>query len=186
MLIETAGGQPLDGLPSGWNHVTGSPQATGTTTNGTQLTVLWKRATSSSETNPTIPHITGGDHVFAQIVTFRGCIATGDPWDVTAGGVKAVASSTLSIPGLTTNVSDCLVAVMATRDTDASTAWASNWANASLANVTERYDANSGIGTGGGLALATGDKSAAGTVDATTLDLAASCVNAYLVVALRP
>src|SRR5207249_4490944 len=66
-----------------WTPVTNSPQGTGTTSTGTQLTVFWSRATSTSMGNVGLTG-TSMDHQIAQIITFRGVVATGNPWDVTA------------------------------------------------------------------------------------------------------
>jgi len=35
-------------------------------------------------------------HVYAQIITYRGVIKTGDPWTSTGGGVKASASTSVT------------------------------------------------------------------------------------------
>ena len=59
-----------------------------------------------------------GDHVYAQIITYRGVINTGDPWDVTGGGFKAIASTSVTVTGVTTTVPDTLIVQAVARDTD--------------------------------------------------------------------
>jgi hypothetical protein len=87
--------------------------------------------------NPTIAD--PGDHVYARIVTFRGCITVGDPWDVTAGGVKATASATTTFGSVTTTVPNTLIVLAASRDNDlASAAW-SVWTNGNLTGLAERH-----------------------------------------------
>src|SRR5207244_3736352 len=80
-----------------WTTVTNSPQGTGTTSTGTKLTVFWSRATSTSMGAVGVND--AGDHQIAQIITFRGVVATGNPWDVTAGDVTPSTTTAVSIPG---------------------------------------------------------------------------------------
>src|SRR5207244_7520025 len=68
-----------------WTSVTNSPQGTGTTSTGTRLTVFWSRATSTSMGAVGVND--SGDHQIAQILTFRGVVATGNHWDVPAVAV---------------------------------------------------------------------------------------------------
>lgn len=185
MFVETAN-QAIGIIPSGWAHVLSSPQGTGTAggTAATQLTVLWKRATSSSEAALSIGD--SGNHQVAQILTFRGCITTGDPWDVTAGDVASTADTAVSIPGATTTVDECLIVLAVSNGTDISTAETSGWANAALANVLERADKNTTQGNGGGFGVATGEKATAGAFGATSATLVTSSVQGRLAIALKP
>src|SRR5690606_17811474 len=108
LFIESTGGQAANlTTPAGFAAVPGSPQATGLTTNGTRLTVYWARATSGAMASPVVTD--PGDHVYARILTFRGVIETGNPWDVTGGGVKAAASTSVTVTGVTTTVADTLI-----------------------------------------------------------------------------
>lgn len=149
----------------------------------TTLTVYWCRATSSAMAAPTVAD--SGDHQFAVILTFRGCIASGDPWDVFATATKTAASTSASAPALTTTVADALVVSAISRNNDESGASFSAWANASLTGVTERYDAGTLAGNGGGIGVATGTRAAAGSVSATTATVTSS-TNASMSIALRP
>src|SRR5262245_7011621 len=89
LLLLLAENRPVDAAlaaPSGWAHVTNSPQTetSGTTSNNTRLHVFWKRA-AGGETGTV--HISNpDDHASGQIASFRNVRTTGNPWDVTAGG----------------------------------------------------------------------------------------------------
>jgi hypothetical protein len=181
-FIETCGGEPVPATPSGWTPVANSPQATGAGTAGTQLTVFYKIATSSSE--PSAPTGDSGDHNHGVIVTFTGVANIGVPWDVTAGGVKATAAANASLPTLTTTVADTLIVQAITHDLDIGTPAFTSVTNAALASLTERHDQSSGQGNGGGIAVFTGQKAVAGSIGTTTVNVA-SCVNAMLTIALR-
>jgi hypothetical protein len=184
LLIESAGGEAATlSTANGFQAVTNSPSSTGTLTAGTRITAFWHRATSSSMSAP----ITNdpGNHIYARILTFRGCIATGDPWDITAAAQKASASTSASAPGVTTTVAKTCVVNIIARDTDSAAAAFSAWANADLADIMEVSDAGTALGTGGGYAVAVGRKASAGTVGATTATVSSS-INASLTIALKP
>ncbi len=187
LVIESCGGEAANlGTPAGFAAVTNSPQSTGLTTNGTRLSVYWCLATSGAMTSPVVTD--PGNHALGRIHVFRGChIASGNPWNITSGGVKASASGNTSIDGLTTTVADCLIVAICTNETDIGTAEFSNpQTNASLANITERQNQNVTSGNGGGILVITGEKAAAGTVSATTGTTVASSTNAFMCIALMP
>lgn len=184
LILETCGGEPISlSTANGFAAVTNSPQATGTTTDGTQLTMFWCRATSSAMGSPVTTD--SGDHNIGLIVTFRGCKTSGNPWDVTAGSVKATASTTTTFPSVTTTVADCRIVLAATRDTDSNAAAWSALTNANLASLTEHYDAGSLSGNGGGIHVGSGTKAAAGSTGTTTATVSSS-INAMMTVALAP
>jgi hypothetical protein len=171
--------------PAGWTATADSPQGTGTGggTTATRLSVFWKRATAT-ETAPTVTD--PGDHAIAQILAFRGCVDSGNPWDVTSGDVAAAATTAVSIPGDTTTVVNCLVVLAVSNATDTATPQTSGYANADLVNLTERTDRNSTQGNGGGFAVITGEKAAIGAYGATTATLATSSVQGRISIALKP
>jgi len=184
LFIESAGGEPATlSTPAGFVAVTNSPQATGATTAGTRITVFWARATSASMAAPTVAD--PGDHVYARILTYRGVISTGDPWDVTGGGVKAAASTTVTVTGVTTTVADTLIVQAVARDNDSTAAAFSAQTNANLTSITERSDAGTTSGNGGGFAVWDGVKAAAGATGDTTATVTSS-INAFLTIALKP
>ncbi len=187
LIVETTGGQPATlSTAAGFLPVPGSPQTTGSTTTGSQLTVFWARATSSAMAAPTVAD--PGDHVYAQIITYRNVLRTGNPWDVTGGGVKALASTMVavtSVPSLTTSVADTLIVQAVSRDDDSSAAEFSAITNASLTAISKRSDGGTTQGNGGGFAVWDGSAPTAGVIGATTANIAVAGVNAFLTIALR-
>jgi hypothetical protein len=182
LFVETA--NEAVSTPSGWSTVADSPQGTGTaaSTTATRLTVFWRRVVGG-ETAPTIAD--PGDHAIGQILAFRNCINTGNPWDVTSGDTAA-SSTSVSIPGDTTTVVNCLVVLAVANQTDSATAQTSGYTNASLANLTERTDVNTTQGNGGGFAVITGEKAAIGAYGATSATLANASVQGRISIALKP
>lgn len=184
LLIESTGGQAAAlGTAAGFVEVPGSPVAALTGTSGTRLTAYWCRATSSSMASPVVTD--PGDHAYGVILTFRGCIAAGNPWDDTATNTKETASTSASASGLTTVGPDRYIVNIIARDNDSASAAFSAWANATLVSVTELWDSGTAQGNGGGIGVAGGVKSAAGGVDQTTAAVTSS-VNASLTLALKP
>jgi len=170
-----------------WTAVTNSPQYTGTAggTAATRLTVFWSRY-NGTQGAPTVSD--SGNHQIGRMVALRGATTSGNPWDVTAGGVEATADTSGAIPGATTTVDKCLVvAAIATALPDATgTANFSAWANANLTSVTERTDNTANAGNGGGLAIATGEKATAGVYGSTTVTCGSSTTKGMLSIAIKP
>jgi hypothetical protein len=164
-----------------WTEVTNSPQGTG----ATRLTVFWSRY-NGTQGVPTASD--SGDHQTGRIIAIRGATTSGNPWDVTAGGVESTSDTSGSIPGATTTVANTLVvAAIATDLPDATgTANFSAWTNANLTSVTERTDNTSKSGNGGGLGIATGVKATAGAYGNTTVTAATSAVKGMMSIALKP
>ncbi len=185
LFVESAGGQAAT-LPvvAGFSSVLNSPQATGETTAGTRITVFWARATSTTMPNQSVT-IDTGDHGYAQIITYRGVINTGNPWDVTGGNVKATATTAVTVSGITTTVPDTLVVQAVARDNDLADAAFSAQTNANLTGITERSDAGTAEGNGGGFAVWDGVKATAGATGDTTATVTSS-INAFLTIALKP
>jgi hypothetical protein len=125
-----------------------------------------------------------GDHVYGRILTFRGVVASGNPWDVTAGGVKATASTTTTFGTVTTTAGNELIVLAASRDNDsAAAAWSAS--NANLLSLTERSDGGTTSGNGGGIGVATGIKATAGSVGSSTATVTSS-VDGHMTIALKP
>src|SRR5437867_630880 len=169
-----------------WTPVTNSPQGTGTTSTGTQLTVFWSRATSTSMGNVGLTG-TSMDHQIAQIITFRGVVATGNPWDVTAGDVTPSTTTAVSIPGATTTVQDTLVAAIVSNGSDINAAQIpGGFTNSDLSSVTKQQDNQTTASGGGGFTVATGSKATAGTYGPTSATLGFSSLQGRMSIALRP
>lgn len=169
-----------------WAAVADSPQGTGVASaaDATRLTAFWCRYAGSGTTGPSISD--SGDHQLARIVAISGVITTGDPWDVTSGGVEAGNTDNSGvIPGdTTTGVDRFVIAAIATALPDANgTAGFSSFANVDLASFLEQTDNTTNAGTGGGLGIATGEKSTAGTYGNTTVTTSSNTAKAYMTVA---
>jgi MSHA biogenesis protein MshQ len=183
LFVESAGGQPVTlTTPAGFVAVTNSPQATGAGTAGTQISVFWARATSAAMTAPTVGD--PGDHVYAQIITYRGVGDAGNPWDVTSGGVKATASTSVTVTGVTTTVANTLIVQVVSRDNDSAAAAFSAEANGTLTGIAERSDAGTTSSNGGGFAVWDGVKATAGATGNTTATVTSSA-NAFMTIALK-
>jgi len=187
LFIESQGDEPATlSVPAGFAAVLNSPQATGTGGNSTQITVFWARATSTAMAAPTV--LDPGNHVYAQILTYRGVITTGNPWDVTGGGVKAAASTSVTVTSVTTTVADTLVVQAVARGNNSAAAAFSAQTNANLTSITERSDAGTTAGGpagGGGFGVWDGVKATAGATGNTTATVTSS-INAFLTIALKP
>lgn len=184
LFVESAGGEAVTlTTPAGFAAVTGSPQATGTTTNGTRITVFWARATSTTMATPRVAD--PGNHVYARILTYRGVIPSGNPWDITGGGVKAAASTSVTVTGVTTTVADTLIVQAVARDNDSGAAAFSAQTNGNLTGIAERSDDGTNSGNGGGIGIWDGVKATAGATGDTTATVTSS-INAFLTIALRP
>ena len=170
-----------------WTEVTNSPQGTGSGagSGATRLTVFWSRY-NGTQGAPTTSD--SGNHQLGRVVALRGCATSGNPWDVTAGGVDATVDTSGAIPGATTTVANTLVvAALATALPDADgTADFSAWTNANLTSLAERTDNTSSAGNGGGLGITTGVKATAGAYGATTVTCATAAKKGLLSIALKP
>lgn len=172
----------LSGGTETWAQVTGSPVSVGAVT---RLTVFWARASQDTPTGPGTND--SGDHQTARSIAFRGCVPTGDPWNVTNTGTEG-SDTSLSCPGVTTTLPDCLVVnfiAIDLPDSNLNTNF-SGQANADLTGLTEQMDNASNQGNGGGLGCYTGTKAVAGAVTNTTATLANAASKAMLTLALKP
>ncbi len=181
LFVESAGAEAAAlGTPAGFVQVPGSPQTTGA---GTRLTVFWARATSAAMASPVVTD--PGNHAYARIMTYRGAITTGNPWDVTVGGAKTTASTSVSLTGVTTTVPNTLIVQAASRELDSTAAAFSVITNGNLTSITERVDGGGTAGNGGGFAVWDGVLANPGATGNTTATVTNS-VNAFLTIALRP
>lgn len=162
-----------------------SPQSTGTGATGTILNVFWRRWNGTDGSPVTNAP---SNHVIGRMISISGCKTTGDPWNTTATGTTdSAADTSVSIAGGTTTAANCLILAMVAQSLPdvTSTTEFSNWANADLANVTERIDDAQQFGNGGAIGLATGEKASAGIFGATTADAATSSTRVCAMVALE-
>ncbi|MHB9070793.1 MAG: hypothetical protein ACYC54_10560 [Sedimentisphaerales bacterium] len=188
LFIETANQAITIPAPNGgtWIAVTNSPQGTGTagSTIATRLTVFWSRY-NGTQGNPTTSD--SGDHQAGRIIAIRGAAASGNPWDVTAGGVEAVADTSGSIPGATTTVGNTLVvtAIATALPDSTSTTNFSAWTNANQTSITERVDNAQNAGNGGAIGIATGIRAATGAYGNTAVTTP-SAYKGMMSIAIKP
>lgn len=171
--------------PTGWAVAVAQSQTTGLPT---KLTALWRRV-QAGDTAPTIVDPGTNDHMVGRMIILRGCVTTGNPWDVALGGVDNSTTTAWTVTGsvVTTTVIDTLLLiVVATGQDVASTANISGYTNTSL-TLTERMDNWVTAGHGGGFGLATAPKAAAGQLTTnTTGTLVTGNTKAWLQIALKP
>lgn len=144
----------------------------------------WRRATSSSETNPTITRTsdTGSDTGFQGCVwVIRGCAKTGDPWDaVASSGATAITAANGTIPAVTVSGASRLVACFfACQDDQANGSTPSGWSAVTRTTFT--------IGTDGQFqALYKDNQSANSSSIATTISAPVQGGYSFTVVSFKP
>lgn len=148
LFVETANQAATLTTAAGFVEVTNQGIGTAGAAAATRLTVFWCRATSAAQAAPVVAD--SGARQTAFILTFRGCIATGNPWDVFAGNTAA-STTAISIPGATTTVAETR-AVMAVSNAAAIAApmVQPTPVNSSLTNVIKRLSTQpDGVGGSG-------------------------------------
>lgn len=184
LFVECQGGDTASlSTANGFAQVTNSPQSTGSAGTGSKLSVWWCRATSSSMASPIMT--AASNHQYGVILTFRGCASSGNPINISSGGVKASASTTTTTSGVTTTADACLIVEAITKDLDSASAFASAQTNAALTGIAERFDAGTISGNGGGIAVHTGTKATAGATGGTAVTVTSS-ISAFMTIALAP
>lgn len=168
--------------PTNWAILAQSTVTTGT---ATMLTCIWRRLTAG-EAAPTVAD--AGNHMMTRMIIIRGCVTTGNPWEIANTSTELVADTSVSIAsgGSTAGPNRLCLAAFATGQDIASTAGATGWADATLTAVTEQMDNWTSAGLGGGLAMATGEKATAGAVGPMTATLSLTAnFKAQMYIALR-
>ena len=186
ILVVQSSNEAITTPAGGWTQVANSLQGTGTaaTAGAVRVGAYWKLC-NGTENGTTVTVNDTGNHTVAQILIYRGCETT-SPIDVTAGGVKAAASTTSTNPSVTTTVADTMIVLISGTANDAnSTANFSAWTNANLGSLTERIDRSVNTGTGGGFGVADGTFVGPGATGTTTATMT-SARSAYITIALKP
>jgi hypothetical protein len=167
---------------TGWaDVVTSQLVSTGTVT---RLTVRWRRAVAG-DTAPVVP--ASANHTISRILGVRGVDTGATPWNITTAGTDTVSNTSVSIPGATTTVPECLVVAVFTTGTDSNTAQLSgSFTNGNLANLTTRMNNWTASGGGGGFAVCTGELAVAGAYGATTATLVTAAQKSMATIAFAP
>ena len=162
-----------------------------TVKNGTALTdsMLSVRRHTGSSTTVSRVISSATNHISARIIAITaGTFDAATPIHVESGGNVQGSTTAVSITGLTTTLDDCLIVSVAgaSLPDSPSTAQFASWTNASLVSVDEQTDDNTNQGNGGGHGSATGVKTTAGVVSATTVTKASAALMANLMFAIAP
>jgi len=168
-----------------WAQATAQGVGTAAASGATRLTLFWSRY-NGTQGAPTLSD--SGDHQIGRMIAIRGAAASGNPWNVLAGGTETTSDTTASIPGATTTVANTLVVVAGSGEVpDADgTANFSGWTNASLTSLTERTDNTGSAGNGGAIGVATGVKATAGAYGNTSATHATAAKKAMISIAIKP
>lgn len=184
LYIAVATANQAMAAPSGWGEVaTYSPQSRGTAgaAGGLRLTLFEK---VSDGTEGVVSIADSGDHQYAVGIVVRK--ASGSAVALEAGdGNNVAASTSCTFGGVTTGVSDCLIVTFVATDRDSAGPSFSGESNGNLVNLTERHDAGTTAGSGGGIAVYTGEKQAAGATGNTTATQAANSAYCWITLALK-
>ena len=184
LVVETDGAGANMATPASWNLLAG-PITDVASAAGSKLYAFWRRATSAAMGSVAVPD--SGDHQIARIYTFRGALVSASPIDVSTTSTKTTASTTVTIPAVTTTVANTLVVWAVSRPND--TALTTHFPVATFAGLTgvaEAAEAGSTQGNGGGFTVQYGTESTAGSTGTGTISpLAVSTTNSIIVFALK-
>lgn len=184
VVIETAGNSATLTPATGWAAIPGTPVVDLSNLAGSKLHVWWRRATSSAM--PVVATGATANHIIARLYTVRGCVTTGNPWNVVTTGIKTAFSTTATVPSLTPTLDETLITMIVGRPNDnASTTHFGVPVNANLTGLAEAGEAGTTSGNGGGFVVATGRKALPGATGTSTLTKTASTTDTYVVFALK-
>lgn len=181
VFLESANEPPA--VPSGWSIVPNSAQGVGSpgTAGAVAITALYKFASSLEKP---VTFDASGDHLCGISAAFRN-VDEIFPFSATSGGIQPTASTTLSLPPVTTTRSQCLIVHAVATDNDANTSSNfTSWVNP-MNTPTEQFDRGTNLGAGGGIGIATFPLGVAGPSGITTVSQPSGTA-AYLTLAIGP
>src|SRR5262245_32339673 len=161
-----------------WAATADSPQSEAS---NIRLACSWSRY-NGTQGDPTVGD--SGDLQHGVITAWRGCITSGNPWDVTSGGTDANVNTSVTVPGDTTTVADCRVVIGIAIGDDGPTI--GNFTNSDLGSIANTDENGSSTGSDSRLGFAHGTKAAAGSYGNSTATLSANETKAYITIALKP
>lgn len=146
----TSAGAATPSVPAGWEQISIT-----TETIAVRCRMLWKRATSSAESNVTLAYSSMNINA-ARMVVLRGCVAEGSPVEV---GLVMEKWSGIATPSMATGGAHCwndgsLLLHGAFQTYDSTAAISSNWVANNVGSMTELFDSGSTVGTGANLGAA--------------------------------
>lgn len=170
-----------DPAPTGWTLVNSA------NISEAFLNVYWKRAASGAEGAVGLfsasSGIPAGSNAYGVIITYRGCVSSGNPINTSASSTR-FNSTSCTFPSVTTSEADTMILLFGSRNNDSAAAAWSAQTNASLGSITERHDAGTTGGNGGGISITEGTKATAGSTGTTTSTVTSS-LGGMITVALR-
>lgn len=141
---------------------------------------FWKRAVSSTETNPVISTSTGFYDIYAVVTTYQNAIKTGDPWEV-----KGTPNTTTIVDhflnGITTLTTDSLIvaSLCGENNSAASIAYSSP--------LVQKLFVSTGTGSNAACAVGTGGQAVIGATGNVTATWSATVVGSGgILLALQP
>jgi hypothetical protein len=151
----------------------------------TMIQVFWNRATNGSMSPVTIA--TPVNHQVNRMMTFRGCITTGNPYEALGNASSAAVSTSVDVnaTGVSTVGTNRLVLCAIAAPTDTAIDQFSVIANTSLASPGAYTDSFTQQGNGGGFALLKGTRAAAGNLGHFTATLGTANAWAAVFFALK-
>lgn len=186
LIAQTANEAPVLGTAAGFVEITHNGTGTAASAGSVRLTAYWCRATSSSMTSPVFN--SGTNHILSRIVTFRNVLSVGDAVAAFTSDVDSTGSTSATIPAVTSTANNSLILQMVAHATDEAIGGGTVSAetNASLVSVTEYEDTSTASGTGGGMAVAGGLLTTAGSSGTMAATLGTSSKQARISLALSP
>lgn len=187
-VTEASGNSAVIAAPAGWNEIWDSRDVN--TIAGSRIRVYERFATSSSM--PNVSSTTGSDHIQGRVHVWRGVRPSPNQINAQADDVKGPngsgsASTTCTMPSVTTTVPNCKIVWISSRpDDSASTTHFGTPSNANTINEDSTQETGTTDGNGGGFVVAYGDMVSAGVVGTTTMTKTASTTECRLTLALEP
>ena len=145
--------------------------------------VWWCRATSGSQASPVVSFVT--NHQAAFIIAFRGCIGTGNPWELSATSTKDTTSTSASCPSVTPTINDSMIVNVCGGTSDSLVANVSASSNGNLSGFTFAVEHNISNNAGGHLSAYYGGLATAGSSGNTSVTWARTQQDAYVTIALK-
>lgn len=164
-----------------WTAFTGSPI---TVASGSKLYVWWRRHAVGN----TAPSVQASvDHVCAGCTAYSGCIASGDPVDVSETGTETASDTSFNFATtISTTGPDRICLCICTSSQDSNTGQFTVMTNGNLSNRAEKMDYETTSGHGGGFAFDEGGLAVAGAMGTFAATLSNAWPKAYIAFALKP
>lgn len=148
------------------------------------LFVYWVRATDDATVSPSITCPT--NHQVGCVAVLRGCITTGNPWDVTAETDYDTTTTPWIWPTVTTTVADTLIGFFGGSMRDNTGEWMGTLTNTNLASITQQFDDSVTTNAGGGTCIITATSASAQAIGTTSGTPAAGYAGDLITISFIP